>query len=102
MPVCVDRFDGFSSPCPSAYCVRFYVPTLVLILKNNSLAESRAWLYLIAYNLLFILPLILTFIAVYFGLRTETLLRWSRKNVVLSKTLLGIFFLLMTFLTARF
>jgi hypothetical protein len=27
-----------------------YVPTLVLILKNNALAESRAWLYLLAYN----------------------------------------------------
>ena len=75
-----------------------YVPTLVLILKNNSLADSRAWLYLISYNLLFILPLILTFIAVYFGLQTETLLRWSRQNVVISKSLLGLFFVLMALL----
>jgi cytochrome c biogenesis protein CcdA len=71
-----------------------YVPTLVLILKTNALAESRAWLYLIAYNLLFILPLVSTFIAVTFGLRTETLLRWSRQNVVLSKILLAFFFLI--------
>jgi cytochrome c biogenesis protein CcdA len=75
-----------------------YVPTLVLILKNQSLADSRAWLYLITYNLLFILPLVITFIAVYFGLRTETLLRWNRKNVVISKTLLGLFFALMAVL----
>ena len=69
-----------------------YVPTLVLILKNNALAESRAWLYLIAYNLLFILPLVLVFSAVYFGLKTEILLAWSRKNAVFSRTLLGLFF----------
>ncbi len=75
-----------------------YVPTLVLILKNNALAESRAWLYLLVYNLMFILPLVLTFIAVYFGLRTETLLRWSRENVVFTKALLGFFFVSMALL----
>ncbi|MDK2963605.1 MAG: hypothetical protein PWQ29_999 [Verrucomicrobiota bacterium] len=78
-----------------------YVPTLVLILKNNAV-QMEAWLYLLAYNLLFILPLILTFIAVYFGLRTETLLRWSRKNVVVSKVCLGLFFMFMVILNYRF
>jgi len=75
-----------------------YVPTLVLILKDSAFGESRAWFYLMAYNLLFILPLVLVFAAVYFGLKTETLLMWSRKNVVVSKTLLGLFFLLMAVL----
>lgn len=70
-----------------------YVPTLVLILKNYTLADSHALLYLLAYNLLFILPLLLVFIAVYLGLRSETLLRWSRKNVVFSKALLGVLFI---------
>jgi cytochrome c biogenesis protein CcdA len=79
-----------------------YVPTLVLILRNSALAESRAWMYLITYNLLFVLPLILTFIAVYFGLRTETLQAWSRRNVAVSKTLLGLFFLLMAALLFLF
>ncbi len=74
-----------------------YVPTLVLILKDNAL-QGRAWLYLLAYNLMFILPLALTFVAVYFGLRTETLLAWSKKNVVLSKMLLGLFFIAMAVL----
>jgi len=75
-----------------------YVPTLVLILKNSAFSESRAWFYLLTYNLMFILPLILTFMAVYFGLQTKTLLSWSRKNVIPSKILLGIFFLLMALL----
>ncbi|MBC8205831.1 MAG: hypothetical protein H8E68_01610 [Kiritimatiellaeota bacterium] len=72
-----------------------YVPTLVLILKDSAFGESRAWFYLLAYNVLFILPLVVVFVAVYFGLKTETLLAWSRKNVVVSKILLGLFFILM-------
>ena len=72
-----------------------YVPTLVLILKDSAFSESRAWMLLLLYNVLFILPLVAVFIAVYFGLRTETLIAWSRRNVVSSKMLLGVFFLLM-------
>jgi cytochrome c biogenesis protein CcdA len=69
-----------------------YVPTLALILKSSAYSAPRAWLLLLLYNGMFILPLVLVFIAVYFGLRTETLLIWSRKNAVLSKFLLGLFF----------
>jgi hypothetical protein len=72
-----------------------YVPTLVLILKDSAFSESRAWMLLLIYNVLFVLPLVLVFIAVYFGLRTETLLAWSSRNVVVSKFLLGLFFVLM-------
>jgi hypothetical protein len=72
-----------------------YVPTLVLILKDSAFSEFRAWMLLLLYNALFILPLVVVFIAVYFGLRTETLLAWSRRNVVVSKLLLGLFFVLM-------
>ncbi len=72
-----------------------YVPTLVLILKDSAFSETRAWLLLLLYNVLFVLPLAAVFIAVYFGLRTETLLAWSHRNVVSSKLLLGLFFVLM-------
>ncbi|MFA7256900.1 MAG: hypothetical protein WC047_04940 [Kiritimatiellales bacterium] len=75
-----------------------YVPTLVLILKDSTFAELRAWMLLLLYNVLFILPLVTVFIAVYFGLRTDALLAWSRRNVVSSKLLLGLFFVLMALL----
>lgn len=78
-----------------------YVPTLVLILKDSGFAEGRAWLLLLAYNLMFILPLTAVFIAVYFGLKTEALLRWSRSNVVVSKTLLGLLFIALALLMVR-
>ena len=44
---------------------------------------------------MFIVPLVTVFILTYFGLRTQTLLEWSKKNVVISKVLLGVFFLAM-------
>jgi hypothetical protein len=72
-----------------------YVPTLVLILKDSAFSETRAWMFLLLYNVLFIVPLAIVFIAVYLGLRTDVLLAWSRRNVVTSKFLLGLFFVLM-------
>lgn len=96
-------FIGATVTALESVCTgQVYVPTLVLILKDNALAESRAWLYLLAYNLMFILPLLLTFTAVYFGLRTDTLLAWSRKNVAFSKVLLGMFFVVMSCLIMFF
>lgn len=77
-----------------------YVPTLILILKDSAFSQTRAWLLLLLYNLMFILPLAAVFTAVYFGLRTETLLAWSRRNVVVSKVLLGLLFLFMALLIA--
>ena len=79
-----------------------YVPTLVLILKDSAFSEPRAWMLLLLYNALFVLPLVIVFIAVYFGLKTEALLAWSRRNVVVSKTLLGLLFILMALLIALF
>jgi len=52
-------------------------------------------LYLLLYNLMFIFPLVVVFILTYFGLRTQTLLDWSKKNVVVSKVLLGVFFVIL-------
>lgn len=72
-----------------------YVPTLILILKKSAFSEPRAWLLLLLYNLLFILPLVTVFIAVYFGLQTGVLLSWSRRHVTRSKILLGLLFILL-------
>lgn len=89
-------FIGAAVTALESVCTgQVYVPTLVLILRDRAFSQSRAWVYLLAYNLMFLVPLVLVFAAVYGGLRTETLLRWSAKNAVLSKILLGLFFVLM-------
>jgi len=91
-------FIGAAVTALESVCTgQVYVPTLVLILKDNA-AQVRAWALLLLYNLLFIVPLVVVFIAVYCGLCTETLLDWSRKNVVVSKLCLGVFFVLMAVL----
>ncbi|OGV70905.1 MAG: hypothetical protein A2283_22030 [Lentisphaerae bacterium RIFOXYA12_FULL_48_11] len=74
---------------------QMYVPTLVVMAKSGM---AKAWGYLLLYNLMFILPLVVVFILTYFGLRTPTLLEWSKKNVVISKVLLGSFFLVLAVL----
>ena len=71
---------------------QMYIPTLVIMAKAGM---SLAWGYLLLYNLMFVVPLLVVFTLTYFSLRTETLLDWSRKNVVRSKTLLGFFFLML-------
>jgi len=91
-------FIGAAVTALESVCTgQVYVPTLVLILKENTM-QVRAWALLLLYNALFIVPLVVVFIAVYRGLRTETLLDWSRKNVVVCKLCLGAFFVLMAVL----
>ena len=51
--------------------------------------------YLLLYNLMFILPLLLLFLAAWRGTSMPVFLNWSRKNVVAGKTALGCLFLLL-------
>ena len=69
-----------------------YVPTLALVLRSDC-SFLRAGAYLVLYNILFILPLIIILWLTWRGLQTAELLAWSRRNVVFSKCLLGLFFL---------
>jgi hypothetical protein len=69
-----------------------YVPTLALVLRSGSSFPLAAG-YLALYNFMFILPLLIILGLTWQGLKTETLLAWSRRNVVFSKCLLGLFFL---------
>jgi len=69
-----------------------YVPTLVLVLRSGAGAGTAAG-YLVLYNLLFILPLVIVLGLTWQGLRTARLLEWSRHHVVVGKCLLGMLFL---------
>lgn len=76
-----------------------YVPTLVLVAKSGQ-SGTKALGYLLLYNLMFMVPLVIVFILTYFGLKTATLLNWSKQNVVFSKVLMGAFFVAMAVLIA--
>lgn len=80
---------------------QIYVPTLVMLIRSGGGQLSRAWGYLVAYNIMFVLPLVVLFVLVYQGLKWQVALEWSKRNVVLSKVLMGGFFILMTVLVLR-
>lgn len=71
---------------------QIYVPTLVFMTRENG-AASRYLGYLLLYNLMFIAPLILLFIAFYCGVAVKQLIKWSKRDVVYAKIAMGIFFL---------
>jgi hypothetical protein len=96
---------GFAVTAIESVCTgQVYVPTMVLIIKNSPAAGAadnlsgltfHAWKWLLLYNAMFMVPLVVVFTVTFLGLRTDSLLKWSQKNVVTSKILLGCFFVCM-------
>ena len=76
-----------------------YVPTLAMLAKSGQ-EPGRAVSYLLAYNLVSDVPLWAVLVLAYYGIRTTTLIEWSKKNVVFSKTLTGVLFLAMAVVVA--
>lgn len=78
-----------------------YLPTIVLIFSQNVLRE-RAFLFLIVYNLLFVLPLVLITSIAYFGVTSEHLVAWLKKNAMVVKVATAALFIaLSSFLMVR-
>ena len=74
-----------------------YLPTIVLMLKDPVL-QGNALLYLLLYNLLFILPLVIVFILTYAGVSSGTFAAWSKKNYGMTRLLLTLLFLALALL----
>ncbi|MCX7834904.1 MAG: hypothetical protein N2450_02385 [bacterium] len=56
-----------------------YLPTIVILL-NDPLLSSQAWLYLILYNLMFIVPLLIVFVLAYNGVSSQRFSVWVRDH----------------------
>ena len=71
-----------------------YLPAIIYL---TSLAKYRlqAYLYLVLYCFLFVVPLIVIFAMYYFGLTTLTLKRFFKDNIVGMKITMAVFFLTM-------
>jgi len=69
-----------------------YLPTIIFV---SSIPEMRlqALLYLVIYNLLFILPLVVIFVLVYFGTTSKDLTRFLQERAALVKFSMGIVFI---------
>jgi len=88
---------GFLVTLLEAVCTgQVYLPTIVLMTKQES-TRFLGWLYLIFYNILFVLPLILVIILAYFGLKWDKLAKFTQKHLSLLKILLGIVLISLAF-----
>ena len=71
-----------------------YLPTIIFV---SSIPELRlqAILFLILYNLLFILPLVVIFVLVYFGTTSKDLTQFLKEKAATVKFAMGIVFVLL-------
>jgi cytochrome c biogenesis protein CcdA/glutaredoxin len=69
-----------------------YLPTIIFV---SSIPELRlqAFLYLVLYNLMFILPLVVIFVLVYFGTTSKDLTRWLHEKAAAVKFAMSIVFI---------
>ena len=68
-----------------------YIPVLTFMLRNGKF-DLTSLLLLVTYNLCFVLPLVAVFVAFHRGVEIKTFIAWSKRNLVVAKILLGIFF----------
>jgi len=70
-----------------------YISVLALLADQATIAQGC--IYLLIYNLIFILPLILILILVYFSLSSETINAWRKKNKKWLRFTMGIIMICM-------
>ncbi len=81
---------GFLVTLLEAVCTgQVYLPTIILMTRHEGL-RLTGWLYLILYNILFVLPLLIVMVLAWFGLRWDKLAKTTQKNLTLIKVLFGI------------
>lgn len=84
---------GFLVSLLEAVCTgQIYVPVIVSILKYPQL-RVRALTYMVLYNLMFITPLIIVFILAFFGVNSQKLDIFLKKNLGAIKILMGLVFI---------
>ena len=85
---------GFVVSLVEAVCTgQVYLPTIMIILKEADKHFFRAAEYLLLYNLMFIVPLVLVFVLAVCGKESATFNNWLKKHLGLTKLLLCCVFL---------
>jgi cytochrome c biogenesis protein CcdA len=81
---------GFLVTLLEAVCTgQVYLPTIILMTKQEGL-KLTGWLYLVFYNVLFVMPLLIVMVLAYFGLKWDRLTKITQKHLPLLKILLGV------------
>lgn len=70
---------------------QIYLPTIAFMTREPTLA-TMAYFYLVLYNLMFVVPLLVVFLLAFLGVGSKTLAQFSQKHLFLIKILTAIFF----------
>ena len=84
---------GFLVSILEAVCTgQLYLPTITFILKTTSL-KLKAFTYLVAYNIMFIIPLFIIFLLALFGVTSQQFAQFIRKHMLAIKALMAVVFI---------
>ena len=83
---------GFLVSLLESVCTgQVYLPTIVFVMKDQTL-RTKAFSYLVLYNLMFTAPLIIIFIMAYKGVNSETLGVFLKRNLGAFKLTMAVLF----------
>ena len=81
---------GFLVTLLEAVCTgQVYLPTIILMTKQYGF-RLTGWLYLIFYNFLFVLPLLIVMISAAYGMKWNKLAKLTQNNLTLTKLLMAL------------
>ncbi|MEI6832190.1 MAG: hypothetical protein WCK61_05740 [Candidatus Omnitrophota bacterium] len=93
--------SGFLVTLLETVCTgQLYLPTIAYILKATQF-KFEAFLYLLLYNVMFILPLILIFILALFGVTSTQFAEFLKKHLAMIKLLMALLFLVLGFVLIK-
>ncbi len=91
----VSFFVGISVSLLEAVCTgQVYVPIITMIIKDSWLS-TKAWLFFLIYNIMFIIPLIVIFVLSLWGVSSENFKNFMKNNFSRIKIILGLLFLVL-------
>ncbi|RKZ28334.1 hypothetical protein DRQ36_10600 [bacterium] len=77
-----------------------YLPTIIYVMGAPGL-KTKAYFFLLLYNLMFIIPLVVVFAVVYYGTTSEQLTAFLKRNTPLVKLLTALMFFAMAYILWR-
>ncbi|MDP8214526.1 MAG: hypothetical protein RAO92_07390 [Candidatus Euphemobacter frigidus] len=82
--------SGFLVTLFEAVCTgQVYLPAIIAMTRTGG-TRTTGWIYLIFYNFLFVLPLLIVLILINFGLTWHKLARTTQKNLAGLKVIMGL------------
>ena len=84
---------GFMIAILESICTgQIYLPVIVFVAKSSE-RRMDAIFYLLLYNLMFIIPLVIVLIITFFGVKSETMGNFFGRHLALSKLIMTLLFL---------